>query len=388
LDDLLISRPGGIVRTKQPGGLNWQQTPTIGNHVYPLLEYQDNTREQRTGVSRTGQALDPRALQNTPADAASQMFTMAQARMKLIARIFAETGIKDLILLLHGLIRKHGQQAQTVKLRNQWVNVDPRNWKKRNDMTVEVGLGTGGKAEQMAMINLIIGVQEKALMGGMTNLVSPENLYNSAKALTRIAGHKDVDTFFTDPKTQPPPQAQPDPKLQIEMMKAQNQKELETQKQQTEAVHESAKLQANAALEQQKFEHQKYLAEMELGMKREEHQQNLHINAQKAQLDAHMAQNKLALAQQQHQTKQAEASKPAGGGTTIIAGDKGAQSVTDGFTGGFKHMTEHLSQAHQQTMDAHKQTAEAIGQMLKHASAPKRVVRDAKGKISHVETIQ
>ena len=239
LDDLLVSRPGGIVRTKQPGGLNWQEVPTVGNFVYPLLEYQDTTREMRTGVTKQGQGLDANALQNQSATAVNQMFTMAQARMKLIARIFAETGIKDLFLLLHATIRKHGSELQTVELRKQWVNVDPRGWKTRNDMTVHVGLGTGGKAEQMGLMNLIAALQEKALQGGLTNLVTPGNLYNTAKAITRIAGHKDVDAFFSDPKTQPPPQAKPDPK----MMEIQAQAQTDQQQMQMKGHLDQQKMQ-------------------------------------------------------------------------------------------------------------------------------------------------
>ena len=128
LDDLLVSRPGGIVRTKMPGGLSVIQHPDIGGHVFPLLQYQDATREWRTGVSRQGQGVDPNALQNQVATIANQMFDAAQAKVKLIARIFAETGIRDLFSLLHA-VRKHGSQAQTVRLRNQWVTVDPRDWK-------------------------------------------------------------------------------------------------------------------------------------------------------------------------------------------------------------------------------------------------------------------
>src|SRR5262249_49309232 len=91
-----------------------------------------------------------------------------------IARIFAETGIRDLFALLHTTIRKHGSQAQTVRLRNQWVTVDPRDWRARNDMTINVGLGTGSKAEQLAHLQLIIGAQKEAIAAG---LVSAKNLF-------------------------------------------------------------------------------------------------------------------------------------------------------------------------------------------------------------------
>src|SRR5262249_58845639 len=136
LDDLLVSRPGGIVRTKAPGGLQWQVVPDITASIYPALQYFDATREWRTGVSRQGQGVDPNALQNQVATIANQMFNAAQARIKLIARIFAETGIRDLFALLRGVVRKNGSQAETVRLRNQWVDVDPRDWRGRNDNTI------------------------------------------------------------------------------------------------------------------------------------------------------------------------------------------------------------------------------------------------------------
>lgn len=144
LDDLLVSRPGGVVRTRQPGGLNWQAVPDITASIYPMLQYLDAELETRTGVSKQTQGLDANALQNQSATAVAQVFSASQMRIKLIARIMAE-GVRDIFALLHGTIRKHGQQRQTVRLRNAWVDVDPRGWKTRDDMTINVGLGAGGK---------------------------------------------------------------------------------------------------------------------------------------------------------------------------------------------------------------------------------------------------
>jgi len=275
LDDLLVSRPGGIVRTKAPGGLQVLQHPDIGAQVFPLLQYQDATREWRTGVSRQGQGVDPNALQNQVATIANQMFNASQAKVKLIARIFAETGIRDLFSLLHATIRKHGSQAQTVRLRNQWVTVDPRDWKTRNDMTINVGLGTGSKSEQLAHLQLIIGAQEKAIALG---LVTPKNIYESAKELTKIAGHKDTDRFFTAPDPQgagkpiPPP---PDPGQAEIATKAQ----AEQAKAQADAAHQQMKLKADMAFEQQKFELEKQLKLLDAQIKAEQHRQQMSLHA-------------------------------------------------------------------------------------------------------------
>jgi hypothetical protein len=276
LDDLLVSRPGGIVRTKMPGGLGVIRHPDIGGHVFPLLQYQDAAREWRTGVSRQGQGLDPNALQNQVATIANQMFNAAQARAKLIARIFAETGIRDLFALLHATVRRHGGRRQTVRLRNRWVTVDPRDWKARNDLTINVGLGTGGKSEQLAHLNMIIAAQEKAIAAG---LVSPKNLYNAARELTRLAGHKNVDLFFTAPGTPADPNdassapiAPPaDPKLTELERKA----EIEKLQAEADIATQTRKTQAELALNERKFELEKELKLLDAQIRREQHDQGM-----------------------------------------------------------------------------------------------------------------
>src|SRR5262249_38636809 len=162
LDDLLVSRPGGIVRTKMPGGLQWQVVPDITASIYPALQYFDATREWRTSVSRQGQGVDPNALQNQVATIANQMFNAAQARIKLIARIFAETGIRDLFALLHGVIRKNGSQAETVRLRNQWVHVDPRDWRGGADERKKVRGPAGCAKAQHPTIVIATGLERGA----------------------------------------------------------------------------------------------------------------------------------------------------------------------------------------------------------------------------------
>lgn len=266
LDDLLVSRPGGVVRTKTPGGLNWQAVPDITSSVYPMLQYLDAELETRTGLAKQTQGIDADALQNQSATAVAQVFSASQMRIKLIARIMAE-GVRDMFSLLHGTIRKHGQQLETVRLRNAWINVDPREWKTRDDMTINVGLGSGGKAQQFAQVMALANVQKQLVAGGKTNLVGDRELYNTAAELTRIMGHKNPDKFFRDPAAvnpqtgqllnppPAPPSPPPDPKLlaaqarvQTEQAIAAHQAQIEQQKAQNAAVHLQVKAQTEAEL--------------------------------------------------------------------------------------------------------------------------------------------
>ena len=266
LDDLLVSRPGGVVRTKQPGGLNWQVVPDITSSIYPMMQYLDAELETRTGLAKQTQGLDANALQNQSATAVTQVFNASQMRMKLIARIMAE-GVRDIFSLLHGTIRKHGQQQQTVRLRNAWINVDPRGWKTRDDMTINVGLGAGGRAQQFAQTMAIANVQKEMIAGGKVNLVGDLQLYNTAAELTRIMGHKNPDKFFNDPSAinpqtgqllhppPAPPAPPPDPKLLAAQARAQTEQAIAThkaqiaqQEAQNAAVHLQVKAQTEAEL--------------------------------------------------------------------------------------------------------------------------------------------
>jgi hypothetical protein len=238
IDDLMNRKKGGIVRTKNPGGINPVVIQPIADKILPHLQYFDMEREWRTGVTREGQGLDAEALQNQTATAAKQVHSAAQAKMKLIARNFAD-GVEDLFWLLHAVIRKNGSKAETVRLKNKWVMVDPRQWKARDDMTINVGLGHGGKAEQIQQTMMLINLQAQALANGMQSMVKPKHLYNSAQDICKLMEKRDVSLYFDDPgdaEMQP----QPDPKLIEIQMKAEIEKlqaaaDIETNKQKTEA---------------------------------------------------------------------------------------------------------------------------------------------------------
>ena len=275
LDDLLVSRPGGIVRTKQPGGLAVIKHPDIGAHVFPLMEYQDATREWRTGVTRQGQGLDADALQNQSATAANQLHNAAQAKMKLIARIFAETGIKDMFRLLHGTIRMHGQKQDTFRLRNKWVSVDPRNWRTRDDMTIDVGLGTGGPTEQLSNFMIVANVQKELLMGGKAHMVPDEKLFNSFREICKITKHRDPELFVARPDPNNPAPPPPDPK----MMEMQAKAEIEKLQAQADVETQDRKTQAEIALAERKFELEKDLKLIDAQLKMREHE----MQAQRSQ---------------------------------------------------------------------------------------------------------
>jgi len=228
LDDLLTQRPGGVVRVKSPNAVMPLSTPSLEPYSFQMLEYLDGVRESRAGVSRMSQGMNENALtSHTTATAVNAVMTAAQSRVELIARNFAETGVKDLMTTIYELLHKNQDKKRVVRLRNEWVPVRPDVWRDKYDCTVSVALGSGNKDQQMMHLSQMIQFASEALKGGLP-IVNAQNMYNLAATLVKAMGFQNVDDFLTNPATIPPKPPEPDPQQQLDQMEMQiKQKELE-----------------------------------------------------------------------------------------------------------------------------------------------------------------
>jgi len=218
MDDLLTTRPGGVVRTKQPPNQVMQplQSQPISQQAFPMLSYLDTVREARTGITKSAQGLDADTLNSKTATGVNTLMTQTQMRSELIARIFAETGVKDLFRKIFELMVKYQDKEKVVMLNNQYIPVKPTEWKDRFNISIVVGLGTGSKEQQTVMLNSILERQIQAfqLQGGKEMpMVSLKNIYNTLTKVIENAGLKNVENYFVDPdigkQMMPPPQPPP-----------------------------------------------------------------------------------------------------------------------------------------------------------------------------------
>ena len=218
MDDLLTTRPGGVVRTKQPPNQVMQPMTAqpISQQAFPLLSYLDTVREARTGITKSAQGLDADTLNSKTATGVNTLMTQTQMRSELIARIFAETGVKDLFKKIFELMVKYQDRERVVMLNNQYIPVKPTEWKDRFNISIVVGLGTGSKEQQTVMLNSILERQIQAfqLQGGKEMpMVTLKNIYNTLSKVIENAGLKNVESYFVDPdigkQMMPPPQPPP-----------------------------------------------------------------------------------------------------------------------------------------------------------------------------------
>lgn len=292
LDDMLNSRPGGVVRVKNPqavGRLDQGMGDTAG--AMALLEYVENEGEESTGWTRQTQGGNGNQLQQT-ATQANIITNRADMRIESISRYMAETGWRELGYMIFKLVSKYQRKAEMVKVAGEWVNIDPREWSNHFSLNVNVGLGTGNKDQLVSHLALLSQKQIEGLQIGIT---TPENVLKANMRLANALGFKNGDEFFTDPSKMPPKPPVQDPNVvkaqadqqkhmaelqfktqqgqadrehaaQIEQVKAQMQMEVDRNRQQAEAQQHSLKVQTDAQLEQMREElnHQREAGRMEL----------------------------------------------------------------------------------------------------------------------------
>jgi hypothetical protein len=328
LDDLLDSRIGGIVRVRSIEAVTEEVTSFAGGAAMPMLEYVQGMRENRTGVSRTSMGLNPDSLNNTATGRQIDQ-TAAMQRIELIARIFAETLVKPIFQGILKLLTDGEMQKLSFKLRDEFVEYDPQEWRDQYDMTINVGLGTGDKQMQSQMLTMILQLQQAGMAMG---LATPAHLYHTGAKIIENAGFKDVQNFIQDPSKQPPQPPKPDPAMQVEQMKLQASQQQAQQKlqadMQIEQVRAQAKLQevqANlelqAANDARDAERERQKAEFAQLME----QQKMQFEQWKAELDAR---TRIAIAQISAQTTlsaaQFSAADAADGGNSFPPISEGA----------------------------------------------------------------
>ena len=311
IDDLLDSRAGGIIRQRDVNAVTEQVTSFAAGSSLPMLEYVQGMRESRTGVSRTSMGLNPDSLNNTATGRQIDQ-SAAQQRIELIARIAAEVLLKPIFKGILKLLTDGDMEKLAFRLRDEFVEYDPNEWRDSYDMTIHVGLGTGDRMAQTQSLMAIWQMQQAAIPMG---IATPGHMYQTAVKVIENAGFKDVQSFVQDPRKLPPQPQQPPLPLQIEQMKMQAdqqkmqaQMQADVQKFQAEAQVKLQEVQANlelqaandsrdsqreiekaqlsSQLEIQKMEFERWKFETELAFKRQIEEMKISSDLQKAQIAA------------------------------------------------------------------------------------------------------
>lgn len=290
IDDVLDGRPGGVMRQRQVDAITIDQTPWIGGNMFPLLQYIDEMRAQRTGMSKQGQGLDPNTLRPDRTATEIQLtMTAAKQRVRLIARVLGETLMKPIFAGILRLLTEGDMKPLSFRLRGEFVNYDPNEWRDHYDMTVNVGLGTGDRQQQAALLQQIL-LNQMQIAGSPFGplLIAPQQIYNTQAKLTENAGFKDIASYWVDPKGAPVPHMPPppDPAIQVANIKAQADMQQAQMKQQFDGQMQQMRTQHEAALAAAQSQHDANLEGLRIQGTTDQNRQQLALQATNDQRDA------------------------------------------------------------------------------------------------------
>ena len=381
VDDLLVSRPGGIIRVKGDPGASI--VPVVhsssGDTALTAMQYLDAWKKQATGVVMDSQVLSSDTLNKSTASGISQAISVWQARVEAVARCFAETGVCELFRLIHALTLKHGTAAERVKMDQTWQTIDPREWVKRTDMTVSVGLGTGSKEMKVATLQQVLQMQGQAMQNGMP-FVQANNIYETSKELLKEMGYKDHSRFLTDPQTVEPPPQQPPPQVQVAQIQAQTDMQIaqmkagiDAQGKQTDAQRAGMEAQIKAAAQR---EVEMAQAQADIAVAKMQAQFKAQTDALKVQYDMELAAFK-ARQDQQTQIEIAKIKALAQVQTARVSANMTtASSMVEDLGGDTGVEVE---------SDPVKLLAESVGQLAQAVARPKQIIRGPDGRAMGVQ---
>jgi hypothetical protein len=277
--ELIDNRVGGLVNVTRPDAISPMMQAPLNPFIFQTIAMLDEDKEDTTGVSKISQGLNKDALsQQNSAAMVEQLATMSQQRQKIIARNFASQFVKPLFQEVYLLCVENETQDKIVELSGKYVKVNPRAWKEKRDVTIEMHLGYGEQqkeAEKYLNLHAMLSADPN-----LSVMYQQANQYELAKKIMTMTGIKDVDTYLTNPEELPEPQPDPAEEMQKQML----QQQMELQERQTTIGEMKLQMEMQMAemkneIERMKLENQLAIASDQLDHKEDQldHKKEMNI---------------------------------------------------------------------------------------------------------------
>lgn len=296
MEDVLNTEVGAVIRMRAPGMVQPFTTPFVGQAAFPMLDYLDDIKQTRTGISKAAAGLDADALQSTTKAAVSATVNAAHQHIEMIARIFAETGLRKLFTGILKLVVENQDRARMVSLRNTFVPIDPRSWDSKMDVTVNVGVGDGTIEDRINILNQVATRQEMIItqQGPSNPVVTIPQYTNTLTKMLQLGGIKDSQNYFNqlpaDFQLPEPPAPKPTPEEILAQVQAQS-IQADIQKKSAELQLDRERMIMSDDRERDRIEQDGILRRYELELK-------YGVQIQSAEIDAAMNRDRELIRQQ------------------------------------------------------------------------------------------
>jgi hypothetical protein len=202
VDDALNDDIGAVIRTRgnPHEAIAFYQMPWVGMDVFTMKDQIDRLRISRTGVSEASKGLDPKALQSTAVMGVDLIASGAQERIELIARIFAETGLKDLYRGLLQEVSDWPNREEIIEIRGKFVPMNPSSFDASMRINVNPALGKGSDMTRLSALADIKATQELIIskFGVKNPVVTVEEYRNTLVDMLELVNIRDASRYFKE----------------------------------------------------------------------------------------------------------------------------------------------------------------------------------------------
>lgn len=165
--------------------------------TFQFLEYVEGQKEARTGITRYNQGLDGNSLNKT-ATGISAIMNASNQRLDLIARMFKETGVRELYRFLIGLNQKFVDQNVVIRVADKELTIIPDDLNGDIDLEINANAGISAKEQTMQYLQTMMTCMLQLNQAGI-QISTPTNFYNIMKRWIDEAGVKSSGDYVTDP---------------------------------------------------------------------------------------------------------------------------------------------------------------------------------------------
>ena len=162
-----------------------------------LFEYFEGALEQWTGRTRYNQGMDSRSLNKT-ATGISLLQQASEQRLDYIVRVFAETGVGEMLRFMVELNQRYIDQPQVIRLQNTMLEISPDDLKGEFDIDVNTEAGVGKKKQTIENLQYFMTVL--AGVGMQIGAITPGEWAKAAQKLLQEGGIRNPTSYVKDPE--------------------------------------------------------------------------------------------------------------------------------------------------------------------------------------------
>ncbi len=198
VEDVLSNEIGRVIRVKNLNAISEMAVPFTAAQTLPALQYFDQLVDNKTGVSKMAQGLDPDVLKSATATSVAASIEGQAGQAEVVARNLAEGGMRQLFSLMLNLFVKNVDEEQVMRVNGQFVPIDPTSFNPEMDLIVNVGIGTGRQKERAAALQQTLAIQQQIYTqyGAMNGIVTLTQMRNTLADLLALGGVRNAERYF------------------------------------------------------------------------------------------------------------------------------------------------------------------------------------------------